>query len=249
MTEDNLKTSFGYQTVTPEEKTELVSDVFKRIAKRYDQMNDLMSFGLHRRWKNELVELLRPYPGMHLLDMAGGTGDVACRFLQASTDSQVTVCDANEDMLAEGKRRAINRGIVTGLTWVTADAADLPFPDNTFDAYSISFGLRNVTHIDRALAEAQRVLKPGGLFACLEFSKIQSPLMNKMYRLYAFDIIPALGQVVAGDKAAYQYMVESIDKFPDQETLASWITQAGFEKITWRNLSNGVVALHSALKP
>ncbi|HBN21957.1 MAG TPA: bifunctional demethylmenaquinone methyltransferase/2-methoxy-6-polyprenyl-1,4-benzoquinol methylase, partial [Holosporales bacterium] len=218
----------------------------------YDVMNDVMSLGIHRHWKNELITMLRPRPDMHLLDMAGGTGDIAFRFLEACTGftspSCVTVCDRNDKMLYEGKRKAINQGILKGLSWVCGDAADIPFEDNTFDAYTISFGLRNVTEIDKALQEAHRVLKPGGQFFCLEFSKVTSKPLEKLYDFYSFQVIPKMGALVANDKEAYQYLVESIARFPDQQTLADKIKDAGFGQVSWRNMSQGVVAIHSALK-
>lgn len=246
------KASFGFKDVSPEEKTDLVTSVFRRVAQHYDVMNDVMSLGIHRHWKNELIAMLRPRPDMHLLDMAGGTGDIAFRFLEGCTGftppSRVTVCDRNDKMLYEGKRKAINQGILKGLSWVCGDAADIPFEDNTFDAYTISFGLRNVTEIDKALQEARRVLKPGGQFFCLEFSKVTSKPLEKLYDFYSFQVIPNMGALVANDKEAYQYLVESIARFPDQQTLADKIKEAGFSQVSWRNMSQGVVAIHSALK-
>lgn len=244
--------SFGFKEVSPEEKTDLVTSVFRRVAKHYDVMNDVMSLGVHRYWKNELITMLRPRPDMHVLDMAGGTGDIAFRFLEACTGftppSRMTVCDRNDKMLYEGKRKAINQGILKGLSWVCGDAADIPFEDNTFDAYTISFGLRNVTEIDKALREARRVLKPGGQFFCLEFSKVTSKPLEKLYDFYSFQVIPKMGALVANDKEAYQYLVESIARFPDQQTLADKIKEAGFGQVSWRDMSQGVVAIHSALK-
>ena len=244
--------SFGFQEVSPEEKTSLVTSVFRRVAKSYDLMNDVMSLGIHRHWKNELIEMLRPRPGMHLLDMAGGTGDIAFRFLEASKQftpaSRVSVCDMNDQMLAEGKRKAINQGILENISWTCCDAAHIPFEDNSFDAYTISFGLRNVTEIEKALQEAYRVLKPGGQFFCLEFSKVTSEPLEKLYDFYSFQVIPKIGSMIANDKEAYQYLVESIARFPDQETLADMIRDAGFQQVTWRNMNRGIVALHSGLK-
>ncbi len=244
--------SFGFKEVSPKEKTDLVTSVFRRVAEHYDVMNDVMSLGIHRYWKNELITMLRPRPGMHLLDMAGGTGDIAFRFLEAcagfTPSSFVTVCDRNDKMLYEGKRKAINKGVLKGLSWICGDAAEIPFKDNTFDAYTISFGLRNVTEIDKALREAHRVLKTGGQFFCLEFSKVTSKTLEKLYDFYSFQVIPKMGALVADDKEAYQYLVESIARFPDQQTLADKIKEAGFAQVSWRNLSQGVVAVHSALK-
>jgi demethylmenaquinone methyltransferase/2-methoxy-6-polyprenyl-1,4-benzoquinol methylase len=243
---------FGFQDVPASQKIDLVSSVFKRVAKSYDLMNDLMSLGIHRLWKKELIQMLRPRPHMHLLDMAGGTGDIAFRFLEAcapfNPSSHVTVCDQNEAMLLEGKRKAINQGILKNIDWVVSDAAVLPFADNTFDAYTISFGLRNVTEIEKALQEAHRVLKPGGQFFCLDFSKVTSEPLEKLYAFYSFQIIPRVGALVAKDKEAYQYLVESIARFPDQSTLAQMIQGAGFDQVTWRNLSQGIVAIHSGIK-
>ena len=251
MTDQN-KASFGFQDVSPDEKTDLVTSVFRRVAKSYDIMNDVMSLGVHRHWKNELIDMLRPRPDMHLLDMAGGTGDIAFRFLEAaskfSPESRVSVCDMNDKMLAEGKRKAINRGILKNISWTCCDAANIPFDDNTFDAYTISFGLRNVTEIEKALKEAHRVLKPGGQFFCLEFSKVTSAPLEKLYDFYSFQIIPQLGGLIANDKEAYQYLVESIARFPDQQTLADMVTEAGFQQVTWRDMSQGIVSIHSGFK-
>ncbi len=246
------KTSFGFKDVSPDEKTDRVTDIFRRVAKSYDVMNDVMSLGVHRYWKNELIQMLRPRSGMHLLDMAGGTGDIAFRFLEASQKftpaSQVNVCDMNDKMLAEGKRKAINQGILENISWTCCDAASIPFADNTFDAYTISFGLRNVTKMEKALKEAYRVLKPGGQFFCLEFSKVTSASLEKLYDFYSFQIIPKMGSLIANDKEAYQYLVESIARFPDQQTLAERVTKAGFQQVTWRDMNQGIVAIHSGLK-
>lgn len=244
--------SFGFQDVTPEEKTNLVGDVFKRVAGRYDVMNDAMSFGIHRLWKDELMRLVRPRPGMRLLDMAGGTGDIAFRFHKATEEmdppAQVTVCDINPHMIEVGQDRAVDRGILGRINWMVGDASNLALPDNHVDAYTIGFGLRNVTHIEKALAEAYRVLKPGGTFFCLEFSKVQNPLMNKMFQLYSFSVIPRLGEAVAQDRDAYQYLAESIALFPSQKELAQKIEDAGFSHVAYRNFFSGVVALHSGVK-
>lgn len=250
--EFDSKTSFGFKTVSAEDKPGLVADVFRRVASRYDRMNDVMSLGIHRYWKHELLTLLRPRPQMHLLDMAGGTGDIAFRFLEITKGMApppcVTVCDSNPDMLQVGRRRAINKGILKNITWVTGDATNIPFPDNTFEAYTISFGLRNVADIEKALQEAWRVLKPGGTFLCLEFSKVSSPLLDKLYHFYSFKVIPTLGEIVARDAAAYQYLVESIARFPFQEDVAHLLEKTGFHQVAWRNLTGGIVAIHSALK-
>ncbi len=244
---------FGFKNVDTHDKLELVKGVFSRVAKSYDFMNDVMSFGMHRHWKNELIQMLRPRGGMHLLDMAGGTGDIALRFLKSTESfaekSKVTVCDYNQDMLDEGRRKALNKGIITGIDWVQIDAADLSkFSNDTFDAYTISFGLRNVTEIEKALTEAYRVLKPGGQFFCMEFSKVTSEPLEKLYNFYSFKMIPKMGEVIAKDKEAYDYLVESISRFPNQEVLAAMIKKAGFQSVTWCDLNKGIVAIHSAIK-
>lgn len=246
------ETSFGFKKVTPQEKSKEVDSVFKRVASRYDLMNDVMSLGIHRLWKHKLIEMIRPRPGMHLLDVAGGTGDIAIRFLNASKQyaphAQATVCDRNEAMIVEGRDKALDAGITHHLDWVCADAAALPFDDQTFDTYSISFGLRNVTDIPSALKEAYRVLKPGGQYFCLEFSKVENPWFQKAYEEYSFRLIPRIGAWIAQDRDAYQYLVESIARFPDQEELLGLIQTAGFQQTSYVNLSNGIVAIHSGIK-
>jgi demethylmenaquinone methyltransferase/2-methoxy-6-polyprenyl-1,4-benzoquinol methylase len=208
-------------------------------------MNDLMSAGLHRLWKATLIARVRPRPGMALLDLAGGTGDVAFRFLAAAERTTAVIADANAAMLEVAKDRAVDRGILDGLEFVCADAADLPFPDASFDVATIAFGLRNVTRRADALAEALRILKPGGHFLCLEFSRLIVPALRPLYDAYSFRVLPALGGIIAGDAESYRYLVESIRRFPDQERLAAEMRKAGFGNVTWRNLSAGVVALHS----
>jgi demethylmenaquinone methyltransferase/2-methoxy-6-polyprenyl-1,4-benzoquinol methylase len=242
------ETSFGFKKVTPIEKTKEVYNVFKRVAARYDLMNDVMSLGIHRYWKHKLIEMMRPRPGSHLLDVAGGTGDIAIRFLQAAPTAQVTVCDLNEAMMKEGRDKAIDAGIIQNLDWVCADAASLPFADQSFDTYSISFGLRNVTDIPAALKEAWRVLKPGGQYFCLEFSKVENPVFKKVYEEYSFRLIPKIGAMIAQDHDAYQYLVESIARFPDQETLLGMLQKAGFKQTSYVNCTNGIVAIHSGIK-
>lgn len=248
MTQEH-KTKFGFQDVLPEEKTRLVTQVFSSVASRYDIMNDLMSGGVHRWWKNQLVFMTRPRPGQKILDVAGGTGDIATRILQASgNQAHVTVCDRNIDMISEGRDRQIDRGSLSGIEWVCGDGAQLPFEDNTFDTYTISFGLRNITDIAQAIKEAYRVLKPGGQYFCLEFSKVTNPLLKKAYKAYSFGVIPAIGSIVAKDKDSYQYLVESIENFPDQETLKQMIADQGFQQVSYTNLTQGVVAIHSGIK-
>ena len=249
MTRDEPKeTHFGFRTVAEEDKAGLVHGVFSRVASRYDVMNDLMSVGVHRVWKTAMMDWLAPRDGQHLLDVAGGTGDIAFRFLERAPGARVTVCDMTESMLVEGRKRAEAGKLAERLAWVTGDAMALPFADNSFDRYTISFGIRNVTRIPDALAEARRVLRPGGRLVVLEFSQIPVPMLQWMYDRYSFNVIPVMGQVVANDRDSYQYLVESIRKFPDQETFAELIRQAGFGRVQWRNLSMGIAALHSGWK-
>jgi demethylmenaquinone methyltransferase / 2-methoxy-6-polyprenyl-1,4-benzoquinol methylase len=238
-------THFGYREVPEDDKARLVRDVFDRVAPSYDLMNDLMSGFVHRLWKATLVRAVAPRPGERLLDVAGGTGDVSQRLLAAGGDVQVVVCDINPDMLNVGRDRALDGGILEGLAYVAADAEKLPLPDRSVDAYTIAFGLRNVTHIDAALAEARRVLRPGGRFFCLEFSRVVIPLMDRLYDLYSFNVLPALGELVAGDRAAYQYLAESIRRFPPQEKLVEHMNRAGLERARFQNLSGGIAAIHS----
>lgn len=240
--------SFGEQLVPESEKAGLVHGVFSRVASKYDIMNDVMSMGIHRVWKDAMMDWLAPRPGQRLLDVAGGTGDVAFRFLKRAPGATAVVCDMTEPMLIEGRKRADAERLAASLDWVVGDAMALPFPDNSFDVYTISFGIRNVTRIPDALSEAYRVLKPGGRLMVLEFSQIPNDLMQKVYDLYSFNIIPVMGQVIAGDRASYQYLVESIRKFPDQETFATMIRAAGFGMVKYRNLTMGIAALHSGWK-
>ncbi len=235
---------FGFKPVDPGEKAGLVRQVFDSVAERYDLMNDLMSCGVHRLWKAALIEMIRPRPGMVLLDVAGGTGDIAFRFLEGG-GSHVHVCDINEAMLRVGRDRAINRGTLSGIDWMTGDAMRLPVASRSVDAYTIAFGLRNVTAIDEALKEAHRVLKPGGRFFVLEFSHVIVPGLRELYDTYSFALLPKIGKMVAGDEAAYRYLVESIRKFPDQDSLAKRIAAAGFGQVRVRNLTGGIAAIHS----
>jgi len=243
--------SFGYRDVPKAEKAGLVRGVFESVAPRYDLMNDLMSGGVHRLWKNALIDVVNPRPGEKLLDVAGGTGDIAFRLLKrveekGGAGADVTVCDINAAMLGVGRDRAINRGLLRGLTWTTGDAEKLPFPDRSFDAYTIAFGLRNVTDIDRALGEAYRVLKPGGRYYCLEFSKVTSAPVGRVYDAYSERALPFFGRIVARDAESYRYLHESIRRFPSQRELAARLGRAGFTQVAWRNMTLGVVALHSA---
>jgi demethylmenaquinone methyltransferase/2-methoxy-6-polyprenyl-1,4-benzoquinol methylase len=242
-------THFGNEIVPEASKAARVQGVFSSVAARYDLMNDAMSLGIHRLWKDAALDWLAPRPGMRLLDVAGGTGDIAFRFLRRlKGDGHATVLDMTEDMLAEGRRRAEATSFAAALDWVVGDAMALPFPDASFDAYTISFGIRNVTRIEAALAEAYRVLVPGGRLLVLEFSRVPEPSLRWLYDRYSFNVIPALGQAIAGDRPSYQYLVESIRRFPDQETFAAMIATAGFGQVRYRNLSMGIAALHSGWK-
>jgi demethylmenaquinone methyltransferase/2-methoxy-6-polyprenyl-1,4-benzoquinol methylase len=245
---DRKTTHFGFQTVDEAAKAGMVHGVFSRVASKYDLMNDLMSGGVHRLWKDAMMDWLAPRPGQNLLDVAGGTGDVAFRFLKRAPGSRATVLDMTESMLIEGRKRAEAERQAERLDWVVGDAMALPFAAGSFDVYTISFGIRNVTRIGDALAEAYRVLKPGGRLMVLEFSQIPNEMMQKLYDLYSFNVIPALGQVVTGDRDSYQYLVESIRKFPDQEAFAQMIRAAGFGQVSYRNMTMGVAALHSGWK-
>jgi demethylmenaquinone methyltransferase / 2-methoxy-6-polyprenyl-1,4-benzoquinol methylase len=245
------RTDFGFRQVPAQEKAPLVRAIFDSVAARYDLMNDLMSAGIHRWWKDGMVGQLKPRPGQRLLDVAGGTGDIALRAFPrlaqgGAAKGGAVVCDVSESMLAIGRARALDQGILTGIEWLCADAERLPVADRSIDLYTIGFGLRNVTHIDRALAEARRVLKPGGRFLCLEFTPEITPLLQPLYDIYSFQIVPLLGQVVAGDRDAYSYLVESIRRFPRQSELADMIAGAGLDQVKFRNLTGGVAALHSA---
>ena len=242
------ETHFGFQTVAEDDKAGLVHGVFSRVASRYDVMNDVMSVGIHRVWKNAMMDWLAPRDGPQLLDVAGGTGDIAFRFLKRAPRARVTVCDMTESMLVEGRKRAEAETLADRLGWVTGDAMALPFKDNSFDRYTISFGIRNVTRIPDALAEAYRVLRPGGRLMVLEFSQLPVPAMQWAYDRYSFNVIPVMGQLIANDRDSYQYLVESIRKFPDQDTFAAMIRDAGFDRVQYRNLSLGIAALHSGWK-
>lgn len=240
---------FGFRRVAAAEKAPLVRAVFDSVAARYDLMNDLMSGGIHRLWKAEMVSRLHPRPGQILLDVAGGTGDIARRALPRLDPGQgggVIVCDVNRQMLDIGRARAIDDGILFGLEWVCGDAEALPLADRSVDLYTIAFGLRNVTDLGRALAEARRVLRPGGRFLCLEFAPAVTPLLAPAYDFYSFRVLPLLGRIVAGDAAAYAYLAESIRRFPPQGALCEMIEAAGLERARYRNLTGGVAALHSA---
>ena len=240
--------SFGAREVPEAEKAGLVRGVFTSVASRYDVMNDLMSGGVHRLWKDAMMDWLAPRPGQSLLDVAGGTGDIAFRFLSRAPGARATVLDLTEAMLAEGRRRAEATRHADALSWVAGDAMALPFPDRSFDRYTIAFGIRNVTRPEGALAEAHRVLKPGGRLLVLEFSRVPNALLRRAYDAYSMNVIPRIGQVVAGDRSSYQYLVESIRRFPDQARFAAMVEAAGFDQVRHRNLTQGVAALHSGWK-
>ena len=242
-------THFGFRDVPLEDKQTLVNEVFHSVAQRYDLMNDLMSAGLHRLWKDIMINTLNPPKRdtpFALLDVAGGTGDIAFRAAKAAgTGFRATVCDINADMLQVGRERAVTAHLDDRVTFVEGNAEALAFPDRAFDAYTIAFGIRNVPRIDRALTEAFRVLKPGGRFLCLEFSTVDVPGLDRIYDLFSFKVIPPLGRVVTGDAQSYQYLVESIRKFPRPSAFADMIRTAGFSRVNWQSLSGGIVALYS----
>lgn len=259
-------TQFGEEAVTPDEKTAKVRGVFDSVADQYDVMNDLMSGGIHRLWKNHLIRRIRPKAGLSYLDVAGGTGDIAFRIKETidkkapspsatgvappspQGEGSITLCDLNWDMLRVGRDRAVDKGWLNDFEWVTGNAEALPLPSNSVDVYTIAFGLRNVTRIDDGLKEAFRVLKPGGRFFCLEFSHVKNPLLSKLYDGFSFNVIPRMGKAVANDRESYQYLVESIRKFPKQEALKQRMEQAGFTKCKYENLSFGIAAIHYGIK-
>ena len=241
-------THFGFETVHAAEKAGKVQGVFNSVAAKYDVMNDVMSIGIHRIWKEAMMDWLAPRCGQTLIDVAGGTGDVSFKFLNRAGAGHATVLDLTENMLVEGRKRAEASEMEQSLDWLVGDAMALPFVDNSFDVYTISFGIRNVTRPEDALSEAFRVLRPGGRLMVLEFSQIPVPLVQKAYDLYSFNIIPAMGKMIANDRDSYQYLVESIRKFPNQETFLNMIRGAGFENVSYRNLSLGIAALHSGWK-
>ncbi len=241
-------THFGFETVREDEKAGRVQGVFGSVASKYDVMNDAMSLGIHRIWKEAMMDWLAPRAGQRLLDVAGGTGDIAFKFIERAGQASAVVCDITEPMLVEGRKRAEAGKLAESLDWVVGDAMALPFPDNSFDVYTISFGIRNVTRPQEALNEAYRVLRPGGRLMVLEFSQIPNELMQKAYDLYSFNIIPQMGKMIANDKDSYQYLVESIRRFPDQETFLGMLRKAGFENAKYRNMTMGIAAMHSGWK-
>lgn len=243
---------FGARAIDPSEKTPLVRGVFDSVAAKYDLMNDLMSGGVHRLWKDAFVDLVRPRAGETCLDVAGGTGDIAFRIAARAPGASVVVCDLTEAMVRVGRDRGIDRGLMHGvdggpaIRWTVGNAESLPFRPRSVDAYTIAFGLRNVANLDAALAEARRVLKPGGRFFCLEFSHVTLPLLKEAYDRFSFGLLPRLGELVAGDRDSYQYLVESIRRFPDQQALCRRIEAAGLARAKVRNLTGGIAAIHSA---
>jgi demethylmenaquinone methyltransferase/2-methoxy-6-polyprenyl-1,4-benzoquinol methylase len=246
-----METSYGFRQVGQDEKQALVNDVFHKVAKRYDIMNDVMSMGLHRAWKDAMIACLNPRRSedYKVLDVAGGTGDIAFRIVEASDrQAHATVLDINGSMLAVGSERAEKKGLAPNLTFVEANAEELPFEANSFDAYTIAFGIRNVPRIDVALSEAYRVLKRGGRLLVLEFSEVAMPLLDRVYDTWSFTAIPKFGRMVTGDAEPYQYLVESIRKFPNQRDFAAMITKAGFSRVNFTNYTGGIAALHSAWK-
>jgi demethylmenaquinone methyltransferase/2-methoxy-6-polyprenyl-1,4-benzoquinol methylase len=281
-TADPDTTHFGYRTVRAAEKAGMVRGVFDSVASRYDLMNDLMSGGIHRLWKDSFVAQVAPRPGMTCLDVGGGTGDIAFRLLDRMTrraeqrarqrarmvgddidaaaaedalalappagGGRVIVCDINANMISVGRDRALDRGLVEGLDWMVGDAETLPIDDASVDVYTIAFCLRNVTRIDNALPEARRVLKPGGRFFCLEFSKVVLPGLDRLYDAYSFSVLPNLGQMVAGDRGSYEYLAESIRRFPSQGELCQRMRSAGLHRVRYRNLSAGIAAIHSGVR-
>ncbi|GAB0092969.1 2-methoxy-6-polyprenyl-1,4-benzoquinol methylase, mitochondrial [Sergentomyia squamirostris] len=253
-------THFGFETVNEDVKAQKVHKVFEDVANSYDLMNDIMSMGIQRLWKDDFMEELGPTPGTKLLDMAGGTGDIAFRYLKYlkngknpdKRQSHLTIGDINQHMLNVGKTRAEKMGLTNPdyckVEWLLADAENLQFDDNTFSAYTISFGMRNCTHIDRVLKEAYRVLAPGGRFLCLEFTQVPNETLRKIYDFYSFEVIPPMGQILAGQWQPYQYLVESIRRFPPQEKFKEMIRKAGFNQVTHRDLTFGITAIHSGFK-
>eukprot|EP01023_Acetabularia_acetabulum_P040859 TRINITY_DN3967_c0_g1_i6.p1 TRINITY_DN3967_c0_g1~~TRINITY_DN3967_c0_g1_i6.p1 ORF type:complete len:303 (+),score=46.45 TRINITY_DN3967_c0_g1_i6:102-1010(+) len=249
---------FGFKSVSKDEKESMVGNVFSNVANKYDVMNDLMSLGVHRLWKNEFVSMVKPFPGMDHLDVAGGTGDIAFRILNklrkleqnGSKQGSVTVADINPQMLQQGKEKAQKMGISqdAGLSFVECNAEQLPMQDESFDAYTIVFGIRNVTNRDQALKEAYRVLRPGGRFLCMEFSPIETPVFKQFYDWYSFNIIPRIGQAVAGDQESYKYLVESIRMFPNKDVFAEMIAQAGFQGVKYSSFTQGIVYVHQGIK-
>ncbi|WP_342226513.1 bifunctional demethylmenaquinone methyltransferase/2-methoxy-6-polyprenyl-1,4-benzoquinol methylase UbiE [Rickettsia endosymbiont of Urophora cardui] len=245
------QTNFGFKKIEANEKQSLVNSVFSNVADKYDLMNDLMSFGMHRVWKDEFIRQI-PNLNSNILDVASGSGDIALKLAKKARDRgsniSLTLSDINEEMLRQAKKKSIDLNLLQNLKFTVATAEELPFPDNSFDYYTIAFGIRNVPDINKALKEAYRVLKPMGKFICLEFSKVKESLWQDFYKFYSFNVIPKIGQIITGNKEAYDYLVESIDLFPSQDEFRIMIKEAGFEEINYKNLSGGIVAIHSTYK-
>jgi len=245
----NKYTDFGFSRVRSKDKSNLVKKIFENVSGRYDLMNDFMSLGIHRIWKELMLDWLAPRRGQNLIDVAGGTGDIAFNFIKrAKTGANATILDLTESMMIEGKKKTIDLPKESQINWVCGDAMRMPFNNSTFDVYTISFGIRNVTNISKTLSEAYRVLKPGGRLMILEFSSVNNDLISWIYDKYSFNIIPKLGEFVSNDRESYQYLVESIRKFPNQEKFSEMIINEGFKKVKYRNLTFGIAALHSAWK-
>ena len=245
----NKYTDFGFSRVKSKDKSNLVKKIFENVSGRYDLMNDFMSLGIHRVWKESMLDWLAPRRGQSLIDVAGGTGDIAFNFIKrAKTGANATILDLTESMMIEGKKKTIDLPEESQINWVCGDAMRMPFSDSTFDVYTISFGIRNVTNISKTLSEAYRVLKPGGRLMILEFSSVNNDLISWIYDKYSFNIIPKLGDFVSNDRESYQYLVESIRKFPNQEKFSEMIINEGFRKVKYRDLTFGIAALHSAWK-
>jgi demethylmenaquinone methyltransferase/2-methoxy-6-polyprenyl-1,4-benzoquinol methylase len=248
---EQMSTAYGFEQVAEGQKQSKVNDVFHSVARRYDLMNDFMSLGVHRLWKDAMVTKAAPSKKQPWasLDVAGGTGDIAFRLVEASNkNAHVTVLDINGSMLEVGRDRALKKGLGDNVDFIEANAEELPFQDNMFDVYTVAFGIRNVPRMDHALAEANRVLKPGGQFLCLEFSEVDVPMLDKFYDLWSFNAIPPIGKAVTGDAESYQYLVESIRKFPNQDSFANLVRDAGFSRVDYRNMTGGIAALHSGWK-
>ena len=245
----NKYTDFGFSRVKSKDKSNLVKKIFENVSGRYDLMNDFMSLGIHRVWKKSMLDWLAPRRGQSLIDVAGGTGDIAFNFIKrAKTGANATILDLTESMMIEGKKKTIDLPEESQINWVCGDAMMMPFSNCTFDVYTISFGIRNVTNISKTLSEAYRVLKPGGRLMILEFSSVNNDLISWIYDKYSFNIIPKLGEFVSHDRESYQYLVESIRKFPNQEKFSEMIINEGFRKVKYRDLTFGIAALHSAWK-
>ncbi|HJD60884.1 MAG TPA: bifunctional demethylmenaquinone methyltransferase/2-methoxy-6-polyprenyl-1,4-benzoquinol methylase UbiE [Rickettsia endosymbiont of Columbicola hoogstraali] len=245
------QTNFGFKKIDIADKQPLVNNIFSNVADKYDLMNDLMSFGMHRLWKDEFIRQI-PNLNSNILDVASGSGDIALKLAKKAKDRSsnisLTLSDINEEMLRQAKKKSIDLNLFQNLKFTVASAEELPFPDNSFDYYTIAFGIRNVPDINKALKEAYRILKPMGKFVCLEFSKVKESLLQDFYKFYSFNVIPKIGQIITGNKEAYDYLVESIDLFPSQDEFRIMIKEAGFEEINYKNLSGGIVAIHSAYK-